>query len=85
MQAPKKDAKDLYLQYAELEEQFGLDRSAMAVYDQAVKSVPVDQRLSVYNIYLARAKETYGVPKVSRYFCKKQKTSFCSSTQKKVQ
>ena len=60
MQAPKKDTKDLYLQYAALEEQYGLDRSAMAVYDQAVRTVPVDQRLEIYTIYLAKAREAYG-------------------------
>ena len=63
-QAPPEEAKPLFLQYAALEEQHGLARSAMEVYDKAVKTVPVKERLSVYELYLARAHEYFGLGKV---------------------
>ena len=36
----------------------------MDVYDQAVKTVPVTERLTVYELYLARAHEYFGLGKV---------------------
>ena len=64
MQAPPEESKPLFLQYAGLEEQYGLARSAMEVYDKAVRTVPVKERLSVYELYLARAHEYFGLGKV---------------------
>ena len=63
-QAPPEESKPLFLQYAALEEQYGLARSAMEVYDKAVKTVPVTERLTVYELYLARAHEYFGLGKV---------------------
>ena len=64
MQAPADEAKPLFLQYAGLEEEHGLARSAMEVYDRAVKTVPLKERLTVYELYLARAHEYFGLGKV---------------------
>lgn len=64
-QAPPDESKPLFLQYAALEEQHGLARSAMEVYDKAVKTVPVKERLTVYELYLARAHEYFGLGKVN--------------------
>ena len=64
MQAPPDESKPLFLQYAALEEQYGLARSAMEVYDKAIKIVPVTERLTVYELYLARAHEVFGIGKV---------------------
>ena len=64
VQAPPEESKPLFLQYAALEEQYGLARSAMDVYDKAVKTVPVTERLTVYELYLARAHEYFGLGKV---------------------
>ena len=64
MQAPAKDSKQLFLQYAALEETYGLARSAMEVYDRAVRTVVDKERLEVYNLYLARATQFFGVGKV---------------------
>ena len=64
LQAPPKDSKDLFLQYAALEEQYGLARTAMEVYDRAVQTVPQDQRLPIYDLYLARASQFFGIAKV---------------------
>ena len=65
LQAPAKDSKQLFLQYAELEETYGLARSAMEVYDRAVRSVVDKDRLEVYSLYLARATQFFGVGKVT--------------------
>uniref|UniRef100_A0A8B9V8V9 XPA binding protein 2 n=1 Tax=Anas zonorhyncha TaxID=75864 RepID=A0A8B9V8V9_9AVES len=51
----------IYLLYAKLEEEFGLARHAMAVYERATRAVlPAEQR-EMFNIYIKRAAELYGV------------------------
>lgn len=40
-------------------------RSAMEVYDQAVRTVPEDERLSIYDQYLSRASTFFGIAKVA--------------------
>ena len=67
-QAPVEFVKPLYLQYAKLEEDFGLAKRAMGVYDQATKAVPASEQLSMYEIYIARAAEIYGVPKTREIY-----------------
>ena len=42
---------DVFLLYAKLEEEHGLARHAMAVYDRATKAVPADQQLEVSDEY----------------------------------
>lgn len=61
--APAEDVKPLYLQYAKLEEDYGLAGHAMAVYDRATKAVKDDEKMAIYEIYIARAAEFFGVPK----------------------
>ena len=63
LQAPAEDVKSLYLQYAKLEEDYGLAGRAMNVYERAVKAVPNNEKMGVYEIYIARAAEFLGVPK----------------------
>jgi len=36
----------------------------MEVYDRAVQTVPQDERLSIYDQYLARASTFFGIAKV---------------------
>lgn len=60
--------KPLYLQYAKLEEDYGLAKRAMKVYDQATKAVPNNEKLSMYEIYIARAAEIFGVPKTREIY-----------------
>jgi len=64
VQAPPPESKELFFKYAELEEKYGLGRSAMEVYDRAVRTVPVPERFAVYELYLARAQEFFGLGKV---------------------
>ena len=47
--------------YAWLEEEHGLARRAMSVYERASQAVPEDERLGVFLMYIARAEEFFGV------------------------
>jgi pre-mRNA-splicing factor SYF1 len=67
-QAPADQVKPLYLQHAKLEEDYGLAKRAMKVYDQATKAVPNNEKLSMYEIYIARAAEIFGVPKTREIY-----------------
>lgn len=51
----------IYLLYAKLEEEYGLARHAMAVYERATQAVDTDERHHMFNIYIKRAAEIYGV------------------------
>ncbi|KAG1371591.1 PsbB mRNA maturation factor Mbb1, chloroplastic [Cocos nucifera] len=66
--APAEDVKPLYLQYAKLEEDYGLAKRAMKVYDQAVKAVPNGEKLNMYEIYIARAAAFFGVPRTREIY-----------------
>ncbi|CAI0442831.1 unnamed protein product [Linum tenue] len=65
---PADSVKPLYLQYAKLEEDYGLAKRAMKVYDQATKGVPNSEKLGMYEIYIARAAEIFGVPKTREIY-----------------
>ncbi|KAK9227305.1 hypothetical protein WN943_012355 [Citrus x changshan-huyou] len=67
-EAPADVVKPLYLQYAKLEEDYGLAKRAMKVYDQATKAVPNHEKLGMYEIYIARAAEIFGVPKTREIY-----------------
>merc|ERR1712004_903904 len=58
---PEKFAKALYLLYARLEEYHGLARHAMAVYDRSTRAVLPEEQYEMFNIYIKRAAEIYGV------------------------
>lgn len=66
--APAEDVKPLYLQYAKLEEDYGLARHAMKVYDRATKAVPDHEKMEIYDLYIARAAENFGVPKTREIY-----------------
>ncbi|KAL3815064.1 hypothetical protein ACJIZ3_016332 [Penstemon smallii] len=66
--APAESVKPLYLQYAKLEEDYGLAKRAMRVYDQATKAVPANEKLGMYEIYIARAAEIFGVAKTREIY-----------------
>lgn len=66
--APAENVKQLYLQYAKLEEDYGLAKRAMKVYDQATKAVPDSEKMNMYEIYIARATEIFGVPKTREIY-----------------
>ncbi|KAM5572086.1 hypothetical protein ABKV19_012250 [Rosa sericea] len=66
--APADAKKSLYLQFAKLEEDYGLAKRAMKVYDEATKAVPNHEKLSMYEIYIARAAEIFGIPKTREIY-----------------
>ncbi len=68
VQAPPAESKPLFLQYAAFEEKHGLARNAMQIYEQAVRKVPEAERLSVYDVYTARASEFFGIGKVREIY-----------------
>lgn len=60
---PAKHKKDLFLLYAQTEEQYGPVKRAMGVYNRAVKEVHKSDRLEMYQTYIAKAGEYFGVTK----------------------
>ncbi|KAK7369941.1 hypothetical protein VNO80_11989 [Phaseolus coccineus] len=66
--APADQVKPLYLQYAKLEEDYGLATQVMEVYDRATKAVPDNEKLSLYEIYSSRAAEIFGVPETRKIY-----------------
>ncbi|KAE9548019.1 hypothetical protein FO519_008768 [Halicephalobus sp. NKZ332] len=59
---PPKYSKSIYLLYAKLEEEHGLARRAMDVYARASQGVEKEQMHLIFNIYLKKAQELYGLP-----------------------
>ncbi|KAG1676470.1 hypothetical protein FOA52_002290 [Chlamydomonas sp. UWO 241] len=66
--APPENSKPIYLQFALLEEQFGLAKHAMAVYARAVRLVPKGERMQLYELYLAKASEFFGIGKMREIY-----------------
>lgn len=65
---PPNFAKTLYLLYAKLEEEHGMARHAMAVYERATSAVPQEEMFEIFNIYIKRAAEIYGIPKTRQIY-----------------
>ncbi|KAM3194036.1 hypothetical protein ACQJBY_070597 [Aegilops geniculata] len=68
MQAPPERKKAVYLRHARFEEDFGLASRAMKVYEEAASAVPAGDRLGVYEVYVARATELYGLLKAREVY-----------------
>jgi len=47
----QEDAAEFFIKYAKAEEQFGLARHAVAIYDRAARAVPPSRRLDMYRLY----------------------------------
>ncbi|KAJ3111120.1 pre-mRNA-splicing factor syf1 [Phlyctochytrium bullatum] len=58
---PPQFAKALYIMYAKLEEEHGLARRAMRVYDRATQAVSDADRFDVFKIYVAKAISFFGL------------------------
>lgn len=65
---PNKFAKTFFMLYAKLEEEHGLARHAMNVYERATKAVPANERFDMYNMYIKKASEIYGVTKTRHIY-----------------
>ncbi|KAI9114075.1 hypothetical protein K1719_014725 [Acacia pycnantha] len=62
------EVKPLYLQYANLEEDYGLTKRAMKLYDQATKAVPDNQKLSMNTLLVLLRCLVY--PKQGKSICR---------------
>ncbi|KAI0203869.1 TPR-like protein [Astrocystis sublimbata] len=59
---PAKFAKVLYLMYGNLEEERGLARHAMRIYERATRAVSDDDRLDMFNLYITKSASNFGLP-----------------------
>jgi pre-mRNA-splicing factor SYF1 len=58
---PPKFAKVLYLMYGNLEEERGLARHAMRIYERATRAVSDDDRLEMFNFYITKSASNFGL------------------------
>eukprot|EP00833_Pecoramyces_ruminatium_P009876 jgi/Orpsp1_1/1183908/evm.model.c7180000087180.1 len=58
---PAKFAKTIYLMFAKVEEDYGLTKHAMRIYDRATQAVSDEDRYDVFKLYIAKVKSYYGV------------------------
>lgn len=58
---PAKHCKQIYLLYAKCEEDYGLAKHSMTIYERATKSVLPSERYEVYNIFIQKAAEMFGI------------------------
>lgn len=58
---PAKHAKALYLAYAKLEEDFGLAKHAIRIYDRGTRAVADEDRFEMFEIYISKATQYYGL------------------------
>ncbi|KAI0950263.1 hypothetical protein AcW1_005973 [Taiwanofungus camphoratus] len=59
---PPKSCKSIFLMYAAYEEEFGLAKRAMSVYDRATSVVQDEDKFELFTIYIAKATANYGLP-----------------------
>ncbi|KAJ7168173.1 hypothetical protein C8R43DRAFT_1094750 [Mycena crocata] len=59
---PPKSSKPLFLMYAKLEEDFGLAKRSMSIFDRATQLVSDEDKFEMFTIYIAKATANYGLP-----------------------
>jgi pre-mRNA-splicing factor SYF1 len=59
---PAKFCKPLYLMYAKLEEEHGLAKRAMGIYDRAASTVQDSDKSEMFTVYIAKATANFGLP-----------------------
>jgi len=60
---PPQFARRLFLLYGKLEEEFGLAKRALAIYERATRSVLQEEKFDMYSLYIAKTTELFGVTK----------------------
>jgi len=65
---PKAQIKLFYYMYAKLEEDFGLINHAIEIYDKALRDVPDNQKLEVFNVYMQKAVDFFGIGKTRKLY-----------------
>ncbi|KAI9679250.1 MAG: pre-mRNA-splicing factor syf1 [Caeruleum heppii] len=58
---PPKFAKVLYLMYGSLEEERGLARHAMRIYERATRAVSDEDRYAMFNFYITKSASNFGL------------------------
>ncbi|KAI9836539.1 MAG: pre-mRNA-splicing factor syf1 [Sarea resinae] len=58
---PPKMAKTLYLMYGNLEEERGLARHAMRIYERATRAVSDEDRFEMFNFYITKSASNFGL------------------------
>ncbi|EEP80404.1 pre-mRNA splicing factor syf-1 [Uncinocarpus reesii 1704] len=58
---PPKFAKTLYLMYGDLEEERGLARHAMRIYERATRAVSDKDRFEMFNFYITKSASNFGL------------------------
>lgn len=61
-------SRQLYILYAKLEEDRGLVRNAIKIYDRAVQKVAAKEKKTVYRVYISRVAENFGLPATRQIF-----------------
>ncbi|GFP58204.1 pre-mRNA-splicing factor SYF1 [Trichoderma asperellum] len=59
---PPKFAKTIYLMYGNLEEERGLARHAMRIYERATRAVSDEDRADMFNFYITKSASNFGLP-----------------------
>ncbi|KAF2102880.1 TPR-like protein [Rhizodiscina lignyota] len=59
---PPKFAKVLYLMYGALEEERGLARHAMRIYERATRAVSDEDRMEMFEFYITKSASNFGLP-----------------------
>ena len=58
---PPRFAKTLYLMYGSLEEERGLARHAMRIYERATRAVSDEDRFDMFNFYITKSASNFGL------------------------
>jgi len=61
-ECPAKFAKPIYLMYGQFEEDFGLARRAMNIYNRATEAVESQHRFEMYEVLVAKTTANFGLP-----------------------
>ncbi|TFK42751.1 spliceosome complex protein [Crucibulum laeve] len=59
---PPKSCKPLFLMYAQLEEDYGLAKRSMNIFDRATQVVADEDKFEMFSIYIAKATANFGLP-----------------------
>ena len=62
LDCPPKFAKVIYLMYGNLEEERGLARHAMRIYERATRAVSDEDRADMFNFYITKSASNFGLP-----------------------
>ncbi|KAF8842567.1 protein prenylyltransferase [Paxillus ammoniavirescens] len=59
---PPTSCKPLFLMYGKLEEDHGLAKRAMSIYERATQTVADQDKFEMFTVYIAKATANYGLP-----------------------